>query len=232
MPETELERSLYNAYTTEWGGKIPKEKEFNEWKEKQIELYGKAAEKAKEIADLLERGASEEEIEKALRDDLELGKKMIMFLGEKDKTVEPGLFNVAGYFIARDILVQKLTEQGMVEQEANSEAVAILSDKNKNPQLYEAAQKDVAKLLATAKTDPVIADQLTNYKLSALAKILSTNAPTYTREFNDIFNKQKSAINIFDKIERPTVKENILVGYFASVVASSEARQTLFKQEQ
>ena len=87
MPQTEVERSLYNAFATEWKGKIPNEKQFEEWKEKQAGLYEKAADKAKEIADLLEKGAGKEEIEKALMEDPAVALNIPMSL----ETIKPGI---------------------------------------------------------------------------------------------------------------------------------------------
>jgi hypothetical protein len=108
MPETEVERSLYNAYTTEWGGKIPKEKEFNEWKEKQIELYGKAAEMSKNIAAILEnKELSDEqkraEIEKVLATDKEVMDKFLDILDNQQGGIKGSVDAYTSFFVSQEM---------------------------------------------------------------------------------------------------------------------------------
>jgi len=102
MPQTEVERSLYNASITEWKGKLPNEKQFEEWKERQIELYGRAAEKAKEIADLLEKGASQNEIKQALEgEDIKTIKTIWHAIGNRTDPTVAGLLDTQALVMAK-----------------------------------------------------------------------------------------------------------------------------------
>jgi len=199
MPETEVERSLYNAYTTEWGGKIPKGKEFNEWKEKQIELYGKAAEMSKNIAAILEnKELSDEqkraEIEKVLATDKEAMNKVI----QKIRQDSPGFSEAAYKMFLYTSIIDGFISQGEDKNTAKEKATNLINQYNENPKIKQQVEEQ--------------------YGTKVWSTMLSSMEPKELVGYGGIFSAGSTELSQF-KYDVSLIKPKILIGYAAVILA-------------
>jgi len=205
MPETELERSLYNAYTTEWGGKIPKEKEFNEWKEKQIELYGKAAEMSKNIAAILEnKELSDEqkraEIEKVLATDKEVMDKVI----QKIRQDSPGFSEAAYKMFLYTSIIDGFISQGEDKNTAKEKATNLIDQYNQDQKIKQQVEEQ--------------------YGTKVWSTMLSSMEPKELVGYSATFSAGSTELSQF-KYDVSLIKPKILIGYAAVILAISKGEK-------
>jgi len=193
MPETEVERS------TEWGGKIPKGKEFNEWKEKQIELYGKAAEMSKNIAAILEnKELSDEqkraEIEKVLATDKEAMNKVI----QKIRQDSPGFSEAAYKMFLYTSIIDGFISQGEDKNTAKEKATNLINQYNENPKIKQQVEEQ--------------------YGTKVWSTMLSSMEPKELVGYGGIFSAGSTELSQF-KYDVSLIKPKILIGYAAVILA-------------
>ncbi|MEM4362334.1 MAG: hypothetical protein QXX46_04845 [Candidatus Anstonellales archaeon] len=206
MPATEIERSLYAAYLTKWKGKLPNEKQFEEWKREQISLYERAATVSEQIAAILENKELSEEdkrtqIEEILRKDPEAGEK----LTKKIKQETPGFSEV--YYIGVGL------------------RTSIADDFISKGESTELALQKADDLIQQYSTDPQVKQQLDEkYGIRAWSVMLSSMESGQLSEYGKTFSQSSNKLNLF-KYDKSAIKMNILIGYAGGVVAVPELKK-------
>jgi len=209
MPQTEVERSLYNAFITEWKGKLPNEKQFEEWKREQIELYGRAAEKAKEIADLLEKGASQEEIEGAL---MEAPETAYIIVGSINPLLRGTVSTQAQMFFAQEI---EGIEVGKKPEDLTKDEIS--SIQGAMPQASEVFEKARAgDKEASKKIEPYFAK-------SFASAIFDPTTGLNQTDFDNAQHTLTKTKATSGKAEYKDLRYSLLIGYWATLSIKHQA---------
>ncbi|MEM4707439.1 MAG: hypothetical protein QXL47_02405 [Candidatus Anstonellales archaeon] len=209
MPATEIERSLYAAYLTKWEGKLPNEKQFEEWKREQISLYERAATVSEQIAAILENKELSEEdkrtqIEEILRKDPEAGEKVVQIVSMPFPLITPLI-----YSNLKNILAVNFENQGVAHDEAITKA---------------------ADLVDQAKTDEKAKKQIAPFKPEATAEtlfMLESTSPGSALSFlrEGVPEARDGYVSSYNSLTQQEAKKRILVGYVAIMTAPAAIKE-------
>lgn len=213
MPATEIERSLYAAYLTKWEGKLPNEKQFEEWKREQISLYERAADKAKEIADLLEKGASQEEIEKAL---IGLDYASISLLAQEFNILMPTLSTFISTN-ARIFLAQEIAGVEVGKKSDNLTKDEVAAIQNAMPKALDIFNKaGTGNKEASDRVAPYYAMSIANFMIDGI-RLPSVEIRPSSEHLANIITDLDKKQNKVEEMGSVYFKQNLLIGYYFAV---------------